>query len=207
MATPNMISRPPPTSITYDLTTPNHTTITLPRGSAWASGLHWHETHTEYLRVLCGTICVRLGDETLEISASSPEIKIDKYTWHEWARASVGGDEDVVVAERTEPADGQKGDFFRELNGVILSASSSSGVARGLLTRVVGVWMWWRLLVVFHRRDNFPVLLGVRGLAGRWGVTAVGSVGDSLLWWMEVWWSRLVLRVAAAVAWVVDIWV
>ncbi|KAK3681115.1 hypothetical protein B0T22DRAFT_312433 [Podospora appendiculata] len=206
MATTSIISRPPPTAVIYDLTTANKATITLPRGSAWTSGLHWHETHTEYLRVVSGTIRVRLGDETFDVSAgpSSAELRIDRYTWHEWARASVAGDEHVVVVERTEPADGEKAVFFRELNGVILGAAAAAAAGRAWVPSwVVGAWVQWRLMVVFYRRDNFPVMLGVRELARRWGVTAVGSVGDCLLWWVEVWWSRLVLRVAAVVAWVV----
>ena len=28
------------------------TTITLPPGSPWTSGLHWHETYAEYLQII-----------------------------------------------------------------------------------------------------------------------------------------------------------
>lgn len=79
------------------------TTIVLPTHSWWTSGLHWHETHTEYLRLIRGSIFVRLGNETRIISAQGgspwhwnegppppPEtliIRVDRGVRHNWGRA------------------------------------------------------------------------------------------------------------------------
>jgi mannose-6-phosphate isomerase-like protein (cupin superfamily) len=45
------------------------TTISLPRRSAWISGLHFHARHTEYLRLVKGAIFVELNGATKLISA------------------------------------------------------------------------------------------------------------------------------------------
>ncbi|TKA75491.1 hypothetical protein B0A49_02022 [Cryomyces minteri] len=39
-------------------------TITLPVGSTGRTGLHWHETHTEFLSVLQGVALITLGTVT-----------------------------------------------------------------------------------------------------------------------------------------------
>ncbi|KAL2183574.1 hypothetical protein L209DRAFT_759235 [Thermothelomyces heterothallicus CBS 203.75] len=167
MPPPSVIRRNPPSAVVYDLSVPHQVTITLPAGSTWTSGLHWHETHTEYLRLVKGRIRLRLGDAVQTVSASlgdsfpSPppeEIRVDRGVWHEWGRAArpekkprSGGEEvaaeeeedeeeeeeEVVVVERTEPADGDKSVFFRSLNGVILEAEAEAA-ARALRTTATG---------------------------------------------------------------------
>ncbi|MCJ1233927.1 hypothetical protein MMC14_001885 [Varicellaria rhodocarpa] len=108
----SLITRSWPNAVIYDLTHPSHTKITLPRGSTWSSGLHWHETHIEYLRVLKGSVRVRLGDTFSIISVSKAgdnkpvDVKVDQYQMHEWSRADLDGEE-VVVVERTDPVDGE----------------------------------------------------------------------------------------------------
>ncbi|KAJ4201677.1 hypothetical protein NW767_006765 [Fusarium falciforme] len=101
-----VIERPLPNAVTYDLSTTGQVKITLPESSTWSSGLHWHETHDEYLKVIKGTIRVQLGSTIQYISATEneqPEIKVARYVWHKWQRA--GPDGEVVVIERTEPDD------------------------------------------------------------------------------------------------------
>jgi hypothetical protein len=83
-------------------TTPLHTTILLPKHSQWTSGLHWHNTHTEYLRLVKGSISVRLGTQTILISAAlggsfslkgpglveeGLTVQVDRGMRHEWGRA------------------------------------------------------------------------------------------------------------------------
>ena len=82
----------------------NHlkTTIALPRGSAWTSGLHFHATHVEYLRLISGSIFVELDGHTKFFSALSGGefslstgdpvragliIQVPKYARHNWGRA------------------------------------------------------------------------------------------------------------------------
>lgn len=167
-AIPFLIERPG--AVTYDMSTRGQVKITLPSSSTWSSGLHWHELHDEYLKVVKGSIRVRLGDTVQTISATSssqPEIKVGRYVWHEWQRASHDGEE-VIVIERTEPDDNEKAIFFWNLNGVILNAagdvlnnpaSFGSWVPPSLGGMVVDFWITLNLFVIFAHLDNVPVFL------------------------------------------------
>lgn len=166
---PRVVTRGLPDAVTYDLSTRGHVTITLPRGSTWTSGLHWHETHTEYLQVLQGSIQVQLGDSEQVVSAtasSKPEVEVPRFVWHAWQRATPHDGDDVVVVERTVPADGEKSLFFWNLNGVILDAPRmlETGVislfpSSGLRTVLLDFWVMLNLFVIFHHLDNCPVLV------------------------------------------------
>ncbi|KAF2837188.1 hypothetical protein M501DRAFT_995722 [Patellaria atrata CBS 101060] len=140
----SIINRPLPNGVTYNLTEPSQTTITLPPGSTWTSGLHWHETHTEYLRVVKGSIRVTLDGKVTIITASPSSstkeltVRVDRGVRHEWGRADsttwlvqgrdndVRGDEEAIVVESTDPNDGEKSIFFYNVNGVILDAQKRS---------------------------------------------------------------------------------
>lgn len=76
-------------------------TIALPRHSAWTSGLHFHATHTEYLRLVKGAIFVELNGRTTLISAivggevdartgqfvqEGLTIEVPRYARHNWGR-------------------------------------------------------------------------------------------------------------------------
>ncbi|KAM0542215.1 hypothetical protein ACHAPJ_012907 [Fusarium lateritium] len=171
---PAVIERPLPNGVTYDMSTAGQVRITLPASSTWSSGLHWHETHDEYLKVIKGTIRVRLGDSNHVIKATDeaqPEIKVDRYVWHEWQRAAPDGEE-VVVIERTEPNDNEKALFFWNLNGVILNApkllEDPSSLVSRLPSRLQGLfldfWIPLNLFVIFRSLDNIPVFLNAPGL-------------------------------------------
>lgn len=164
-----LIRRPMPNAVAYDLMTPGKVIITLPPGSTWTSGLHWHESHTEYLTLLAGSIRVRLGnaDDEKVITATpgnQPQIKIARYQWHEWRRASPDGDE-VVVSETTDPADGLKAIFFFNLNGVILNSpkmleDGGSFIGKcppAFQQHLLDFWITLNLYVIFHHLDNIPV--------------------------------------------------
>lgn len=90
------------------------TTIALPRRSEWTSGLHFHAVHTEFLRLVQGSIFVKLDGETTVLSAkaggqvsirtgrlikSGLEIEIPKYMRHNWGRA-----DHYLTSRRTLPA-------------------------------------------------------------------------------------------------------
>ncbi|TVY82024.1 hypothetical protein LSUE1_G003323 [Lachnellula suecica] len=135
------------------------TTITLPPHSPWTSGLHWHESHTEFLRVISGRAWVSVSGISRIVSASDGELVVPKFARHEWRRAAVGdgsafqerwNDEELVVEEWTDPFDGEKEVFFRNLNSVILDTVAQPAW-----------WMeWWlslQLFVVFSEADNYPV--------------------------------------------------
>ena len=210
MSIPSIISRGAPNAVVYDLSVPNQVTITLPAGSTWTSGLHWHETHTEYLRLVQGKVRVRLGDKTKVVSKSAgevdAEIKIDRNVWHEWSRADGAEDdgEDVVVMERTDPADGAKAIFFWNLNGVILKAQRAGKpyfLPASVFSAVLDSWVSLNLFAIFGTLDNIPVLLGVRDSVLRSGSVTVDSWTDRLLLWAERSWAHVMLKLAMAVAW------
>ena len=149
---PSVIERPLPNGVIYDMSTVGHVRITLPKSSTWSSGLHWHETHDEYLRVVKGTIRVRLGDSRQVISATDgnqPEIKVPRYAWHEWQRAAPDGEE-VVVIERTDPDDNDKAIFFWNLNGVILNSPKLLNDKASVVSRLPA-----RLQGLFYRYIGF----------------------------------------------------
>ncbi|KAK1237325.1 hypothetical protein MKX08_002950 [Trichoderma sp. CBMAI-0020] len=195
--TTGIIERAFPNAVIYNLSQPDQVTVTLPPKSTWSSGLHWHETHTEYLKVIKGSIKVRLDDTEQVLTAShdnQPEVRVERYAWHEWQRAEPEGEE-VVVVERTDPADGEKAIFFWNLNGVILNAG------RVLSTNVPGFsffpasikdlfidfWIRLNLFIIFHSLDNVPVILstskywGGKRLRAKSGLSADWFVSHLLL--------------------------
>lgn len=159
---PSIIVRPLPNAVTYNLTALDRVTITLPPHSTWSSGLHWHQDHDEYLRVVQGRIRVVLGSEELVVGTGQPEIKVPRHAWHSWQRADADGEE-VMVVERTEPVDLQKAVFFWNLNGVVLDAPALAARLAGLPSWLRGMlvdfWITLSLFVIFRRLDNFPVFL------------------------------------------------
>ncbi|KAF5564982.1 hypothetical protein FNAPI_1866 [Fusarium napiforme] len=172
---PNVIERPLPNGVIYDMSTVGRVRITLPESSTWLSGLHWHETHDEYLKVVRGTVRVRLGDSRQVISAvngNQPEIKVPCYAWHEWQRAAPEGEE-VVVIERIEPDDNDKAIFFWNLNGVILNSpkllSDETSIVSRLPARLQGLfldtWIPLNLFIIFRSLDNIPVFLNAPNLS------------------------------------------
>ena len=209
-----VIRRNPPNAVVYDLSLPNQVTITLPTGSTWTSGLHWHENHLEYLRVVQGSVRVRLGDTVQIINASRsdqnvlPEIRVDKNVWHEWSRAEPGG-EDVIVVERTDPEDGEKAVFFWNLNGVILKAQAASkpaavpGFLYGLL---MDFWLTLNLFTIFRKLDNIPVFLNVAALVSSRGVVVIeGSLRQRLFKRIDWGSSHLALELAAIFGWLLGV--
>ena len=133
-------------------------TIMVPVGSKWTSGLHWHESHTEYLQVVKGSATVTIGDETRILSGGSGAIRIEAYAKHEWKRADEAlgqegedSDGELQVEEWTTPMDGQKEIFFRNLNSV-LSEENASPFRH--------FWIMLQLFVIFYGLDNYPAFVG-----------------------------------------------
>src|SRR5690242_3345848 len=122
-------TRPLPNGVTYTLPSPPHTspvvTITLPPHSTWTSGLHFPATHTEYLSIVKGTALVTLNGVTNTYTSSDGVITVPRYARHEWRRAPEIEEDELVVKEWTDPEDGEKEIFFRNLNSAILDATSN----------------------------------------------------------------------------------
>ncbi|KAI1214183.1 uncharacterized protein F4807DRAFT_117507 [Annulohypoxylon truncatum] len=180
-------TRPFPAAVTYDLSVPDQATITVPLGSSWTSGPHWHEAHTEFLEVLAGRARVTLGSRTLVVGVGAGMgngdgvLRVERGVVHEWRRASredeeEGGEdggaggrevegegegegedvEELVVKEWTEPKDGAKEVFFRNLNGLVLDAAGGGGGGGGWRSALLELELW----NLFWRADNYPVVLG-----------------------------------------------
>ncbi|RDW61633.1 hypothetical protein BP5796_11525 [Coleophoma crateriformis] len=139
-------------------------TIRFHARSTARTGLHWHESHTEYVRVVRGVAQVTLGRDSFPVRASDGMLTIPRGVWHEYGRAvEAEGEGELVLEEWTEPEDGLKWRFFRNVLGVIADSGvmESPGAARGL-------WTLWQLLVVFSVHDNYPVLVKQGGFLSRW---------------------------------------
>lgn len=80
-----------------------------------------------------------------------------------------------MVKEWTDPADGEKEVFFRNLSSVIVDCIKSGPPNEW--------WLTWQLFVVFWGLDNYPVLVSM---------TWVPLVGSMLEWAL----THLVLLVA-----------
>ncbi|KAI9751211.1 MAG: 3'-phosphoadenosine 5'-phosphosulfate sulfotransferase, partial [Chaenotheca gracillima] len=80
--------------------------------------------HTETLRVLAGSISLTLNAADAHprwhtYTARDGALTVPRGVAHEWKPAA-GGSTDVIVEESTDPADGLKEVFFRNLNSVLL---------------------------------------------------------------------------------------
>ncbi|KAF9639526.1 hypothetical protein BFW01_g11332 [Lasiodiplodia theobromae] len=192
-----VIKRPLPNAVIYDLSYADRVVITLPTGSTWSSGLHWHEQHAEYLRVVKGKVRVRLGDKVQVICAPESgnvvrEIKVEKNTRHEWSREAADG-EDVAVVERTEPEDGNKAIFFWNLNGVVLDAQAESKLQETIIAGFSVVWLehllrefqvHLKLFTISRSLDNFPVFVDLTGSSAGGYLKKIRPALPSLVEWL-----------------------
>ena len=148
--------------LSFDTSSPSSyvTTISLFHGTAWTSGLHWHETHTEYLQVVKGRVLVQIGNSKQVCGPDAGVLQINTNVRHEWGSASgpqgnerEDAEEDdefeVVVREWTEPCDGQKEIFFRNLMSILEDQSKYR-------------FKWMipvQLFTTFGVMDNYPVVV------------------------------------------------
>lgn len=202
----SIIKRDAPDAVSYDLSEPHQVTITLPPSSTWSSGLHWHERHVEFLRVIKGSVQVTLDSQVRTISATDAEteVRVDRNVWHEWRRADIEGDEDVVVVERTDPEDGEKAVFFWNLNGVILRAQSLACppyMPRLLHGILLDVWVTLSLFAIFRGLDNIPVFVNVlQAFSKRGFVFADKTLGHNVLRGVDLIISRMILLLASSIS-------
>lgn len=201
-----VIKRDAPDAVFYDLSEPHQVTITLPPSSTWSSGLHWHENHVEYLRVIKGSVRVALDGQTRTISATDAEteVRVDRNVWHQWGRADIESNEDVVVVERTDPEDSEKAVFFWNLNGVILRAQSLTcppympKLLHGVL---VDVWVTLSLFAIFRVLDNIPVFVNVlQAFSKRGFVFTDKTLGHNVLRGVDVIISHILLLLASGIS-------
>lgn len=175
----NRFSRPLPEAVVYDLSTPLKASITLPPGSTWTSGPHWHDAHTEFLRVERGAAQIVLAGQILtSVTRSDGVVTVPRGTIHEWCRSKTEElDVDLRVTEWTEPGDGQKEVFFRNVNGMVLDT------LRWCDEDPSQKQDWFRdldinLKLLFRDMDNLPVVL-----SGRWPMLVHRFATHLVLFW------------------------
>ena len=134
------------------------TIITVPPGSDWSSLLHWHETHREFLEIVQGTALVTVGSTTRSYTASDGVITVERGVLHEWQRDP--DDKQVLVVEEwTDPADGEKELFFRNLCSSMLDLKVHKLQMGGLAGRLPLDWVdVLQIFVIFGAYDNYPVM-------------------------------------------------
>ena len=122
------------------------------------TGLHWHETHTEYLRVSSGKAFVTIDGKTTIVDTSSGELCVPIGVVHEWGVAEENNDNDeLVIWERTEPVDGLKEIFFRNLISSLLDSSLGNPFSSESIHRRLAIRDVLQFFVIFQSLDNYPV--------------------------------------------------
>ena len=140
------------------------TTITVPPGSDWTSEPHWHLSHTEYLSIKSGTALVTLGEKTKSLTPSAGAILVERGMLHEWRRDP--NDNGVLIVEEwTDPADGQKELFFRNLCSALLDMTVTPSKVPAPSWLPFGWWITLQLFLIFREYDNYPLLY--TGVASR----------------------------------------
>ncbi|CAG9949861.1 unnamed protein product [Clonostachys rosea f. rosea IK726] len=150
--------------IPFDKDERRSVTFVMRRGTKQTTGLHWHEEKTEYLQVLQGQALVTVGDSTAVFGPNDGVITVPRFTLHEFGRAdrvAEGAEScevDLRIMEWTEPSDGAKEVFFRNMLGVIIDRET------GLLGNIK---LLLSLFVVMQGHDNYPVFIKGPALFGR----------------------------------------
>ncbi|MCJ1290311.1 hypothetical protein MMC34_001847 [Xylographa carneopallida] len=143
-------------NIDFADTISNTVLIRVPPSSSYTVNLHYHMKHTEYLRVVKGSAKVTVGPLTRTYTKADGSIRIAKFVVHGWSRATADG-EDLIVQEWTDPADGVKEVFFRNLFSVIFDAKNMKEDFSKLLP--MGWWVGWQILVISSGMDETPLLV------------------------------------------------
>lgn len=140
------------------------TIIFRPGDDVPGTGLHWHETHTEYLQVVQGYALITIDDRTEVFTKDDGIITIPRYAVHQYMRADSsergrkGRDVDLIVREWTEPADGDKEVFFRNILSLLMDRKDTvAGNSSMFLSIVVVAWA----------HDNYPVFWKGPSMLGR----------------------------------------
>ncbi|KAI0549145.1 hypothetical protein F4679DRAFT_547695 [Xylaria curta] len=140
-------------------------TIIIKPGARYTTGLHWHERKNEYLQVLQGHALVTVGGDTEVFGPDDGIITVSRFTPHEFGRADQheqGADSkniELRIKEWTDPPDGEKEVFFRNILGVINSREPGVVGTMKLLLSIVAV---------FREHDNYPVIIKGPAVVRRW---------------------------------------
>lgn len=133
-----------------DPSRPELTRITLPERSTYSPGSHWHERHTEYFKVIRGRIAFIHDGVVQVVTPDDGPQRVDKFVVHDFWRADrdLPDEEkdagDVTTEEWTDPADGIKELFFRNVFSTLQDSD-----------KYWGRWTYPQLLTVLTASDEF----------------------------------------------------
>lgn len=181
-------SFPPPASLKTPTLPP--TIINFHVGSELSTQYHWHTTHTEYVRVTSGAALIMVSGVSKIYTAKDGAAQVPRYARHEWMRfdrpahllsngqreaqeayfrehekeevEKLKG-EDLIAEEWTDPADGQKEIFFRNLFSTALEPQYQSKVSW-----LGELWKMLQIMCVMWEMDNYLVLVDFEGWRGGW---------------------------------------
>jgi hypothetical protein len=141
----------------------------------------------EYIQVVQGHAKVTLGDDEFVLGPEDGVVTVAPFTVHQYSRAddtergAASKDMELWVKEWTDPADGDKEIFFRNvISSMIDRPRGVLGTAKLLLT----------LFTIMNAHDNYPVI---------WRGPAVGSPGLRLAVRRAV--TKTVLGILGFVGW------
>ena len=181
-------SFPPPDSPNSPTFPP--TIITFHVGSEFSTQNHWHASHTEYVHVTSGAALITVSGVSKVYTAKDGVAKVPRYARHEWMRFDRPAQllsrvereaqeaylrdckkeeierlkgEDLIAEEWTDPADGQKEVFFRNIFSTLLEPQYESNTSRlGELRRML------QIMCVMWELDNYLVFVDFGGWRGGW---------------------------------------
>lgn len=144
--------------LNVDQSRPGSTRIRLPEQSTWSPSPHWHEIYTEYFKVIQGRVLLTVNGETRCVTPEDGIQRVDRFVVHDFCRADKhlsdeekdGGD--VVTEEWTDPADGMKHVFFRNIFSTLQDAD-----------KYWGLWTNLQALTTASTYDNFIQIVPGRG--------------------------------------------
>ncbi|KAF2164786.1 hypothetical protein M409DRAFT_24691 [Zasmidium cellare ATCC 36951] len=165
---PTLTTTIPLTSLTYTIPSLNHTItlhlpnsskhsahlppnsthriLEIPLGSHWQPGAHWHEEHTEYIKILQGTAKVWINGR-VRVLGEGEEVVFERRDVHNFCRAEIDGGEVLVVEEWTDREDGSKQVFFRNAFSLVRDTEKLGGL----------LWAFLRFFYLCSYRDNLLV--------------------------------------------------
>ncbi len=196
----SIFTTPPPNAASHSIKTPYKTHVTVPVGSSWTPGRHWHNDHTEHFQVLSGAMLITVNNKSFILTGGSPAVTIPRKARHELMRWDCPGRKghqkvaqeafrnemlakgqskeleklrvQVVEAEEsTTPADGEKEIFFR--NALSAITESRSGILAEIMRFV-------HIVIIYQGLDVRMVILDMGAENGHgWR----GMV-EEMIWWL-----------------------
>ena len=194
-------SFPPPASPNSPTFPP--TIITFHVGSNFSTQNHWHTSHTEYIRVTSGAALITVSGVSKVYTAKDGVAEVPRYARHEWMRfdrpaqllsraervaqevylrehekeeiESLKG-EDLIAEEWTDPADGQKEIFFRNIFSTLLEPRYESNMPTlGEIRKML------QIMCVMWELDNYLVFVDFGGWRGGWRAVAEAAFTYTLM--------------------------